>query len=344
MRILLVGMGGCGRNWAGRALRQVEGAELAGCVDIDPRALELARAQVGIGQDICFTSLDEALAVTEADATLVATTLPGHVPVARAALDAGKHVLTEKPFAPSEAEARELVELAAERGLVLMVSQNYRFFPAVRAVTDLVRRGELGALRQVDVDFRHYSGPGPGGARSRHHLLHHPLLEDMSIHHFDLMRLVLGREPVQVSCWAWNPSWSWFEGPPVAVATIVFHDELLVSYRGSWVSNGPATPWAGEWRMGFEQGEVRWTSRGLMDDASVDRVTVQRTGGPAHELDLPLVPLVDRAGSLAEFIAAIEGRREPESSGKRNLLSLGLMHAAMSSAAAGGRWLQVSPD
>lgn len=344
MRILLVGTGGCGRNWAGQALRQVEGAELVGCVDLDPRALELARAQVGIRQDLCFTSLDEALAGTEPDAVLVATTLPGHVPVARAALDAGKHVLMEKPFAPAEAEARELVDMAAARGLVLMVSQNYRFFPAVRAVTELVRRGELGAPRQVDIDFRHYSGPGPGGTRGRHHMLPHPLLEDMSIHHFDLLRLVLGREPVQVSCWAWNPAWSWFEGPPVAVATMLFQDEVLVSYRGSWVSRGPVTPWAGEWRMGFEHGEVTWTSRSLMDDASADRVTVQRAGGPAHGLDLPRLPLIDRAGSLAEFMACIRERREPENAGRHNLPSLALMQAAIASAAGGGTWVKVSPD
>lgn len=335
-------MGGWGRYWAHRMLPQVPEIELAGCVDVDPRALELTMEQVGVPPERCFTSLDTALAETGAEAVLVATTLAGHAPVARAALEAGRHVLVEKPFAPSLAAARELVDLAAARGLVLMVSQNYRFFPAVRAVVALVRSGELGAPHLVEIDFRHRSTVADADGRRGHRVLDQPLLMDMSIHHFDLLRLVLGRDADWVRCHAWNQAWSGFDGPPTALATIAAGD-VMVGYRGSWVTWGPDTAWAGEWRMTFDGGEVRWTSRGLAGNRDAERVTVQPRDGEPYELALPELPVVDQAGCLAEFAAAVRADREPESSGRENLGSLGLALAAVESAARDGERVDLRP-
>ena len=65
--------------------------------------------------DSYFTSLAAAIEAVDAEAVLVTANLPGHVPLALEALRAGKHVLLEKPFAPSLDEARKVVELAEER-------------------------------------------------------------------------------------------------------------------------------------------------------------------------------------------------------------------------------------
>lgn len=330
MRVLLVGMGGWGRFWARRALPQVPEIELVGCVDSDPRALEAA----DVPPDRRFTSLDRALAATDPDAVLVVTTLAAHVPTVRTALEAGKHVLVEKPFAPSMTEARALVDLADERGRILMVSQNYRFFPAVRAVVELVRSGELGRPHAVEIDFRFRSVVGRPGDRVGHRILAQPLLMDMSIHHFDLLRLVLGRDATWISCQAWNEPWSGFDGPPTAIAAIRFGD-LTVSYRGTWLTWGENTPWAGEWRMTFERGEVRWTSRNLMADDSAERVVVRDGGGEERRLALPALPLIDQAGSVAELLDAVRSGRQPESSGRENLGSLALALAAVESAQRG---------
>src|SRR2546423_12775765 len=147
-------MGANGRYWASRSLPQLPEVELVGCVDLDPDMLALARDQVGVPADRCFTSLAEAMGATAPDAVLVRTTLAAHVPVARSALQAGRHVLTEKPFAPTLEEARGLVELAGSRGLVLMVGQNYRFYPAVRAAAAPGREGGPGDLHEGAIDFR----------------------------------------------------------------------------------------------------------------------------------------------------------------------------------------------
>ena len=333
LRLLQVGMGDWGRDWAWRIIPGVKTVKLVGCVDVRPEALELARSQVGIPADRCFTSLAEAMKATSPDAVLVTTTLPGHVPAVRAALAAGKHVLVEKPFAGRPAEARDLVRRAAARDLVLMVSQNYRFFPAVREVSRIVRQKTLGELGQIWIDFRRYSPVGPNGPGT-HHVIEQPLLMDMSIHHFDLLRTILGREAKSVSCYAWNPHWSGFAGPPTAVASIVFDGGLVASYRGSWISAGPTTPWAGEWRMEFERGEVIWTSRGE-DSAPAEVVVVQRRGAAPETLPVPAMKRVDRWATLAEFANAVRNHREPQSSGRDNLGSLALATAAVESARRG---------
>ena len=329
LRLLQVGLGGWGRDWAWRVMPEVPEVQVVGYVDSDPRSLDQLAAEVPASKNIRFESLKEAVAATRPEAVLVTTTLPGHAPVTRAAVDAGLHVLVEKPFAESLVRAQELVGLAAARGVVLMVSQNYRFFPASRTVARLFREKALGDLYAVSIDFRRYSAASASG-RARHHHDEQPLLVDMSIHHFDLLRYILHREPDRIFCEAWNPKWSAFIGPSAAIANIDF-GEVVVSYRGSWVSAGPITPWAGEWRMEFERGEIFWTSR---DDngALADRVIVRPRGGRARAPRLPEMR-VDRAGTLTEFASAIHERRVPECSGKENLGTMAFMEAAVESAA-----------
>jgi predicted dehydrogenase len=258
------------------------------------------------------------------------TALAAHVPLTRLLLEAGLHVLVEKPFAPTLADAQLLVEEARMRDLILMVSQNYRFFPAPRTIAAMVHESALGRLFEVSIDFRRYSTAGASG-RGRHHLEEQPLLVDMSIHHFDLLRLILSREPQRIYCEAWNPEWTSFSGPAVAVASIVFEGGVVVSYRGSWISAAPVTPWAGEWRMEFENGEVTWSSA-ADSDPSQDRVVVTPRSGEARVIALTPSPRTGTFGTLTEFVAAVQSGREPETSGRHNLGTIALMEAAVESA------------
>ncbi len=329
LRVVQVGLGAHGRNWARQVIPDIKEVDLVAYVDTDPNALDRLRAEVKVPAELCFESFKEALAATNPDAVLVTAALPGHAAVTRAALEAGLHVLVEKPFVPTFATATELVEIAATRNLVLMVSQNYRFFPAPRTIATLVHESELGELFEVSIDFRRYSPAGPNG-RGRHHLEEQPLLVDMSVHHFDLLRLILSREPQRVFCEAWNPKWTAFNGPSVAVGSIDFEGGIVVSYRGSWVSAGPNTPWAGEWRLEFEHGEIVWTSHD--DNPANDEVVVHPRQGSARKVALPAMARTGPWGTLTEFASAIAAGREPDSSGRDNLGTLALMFAAVESA------------
>lgn len=330
IRLLQVGLGPHGRNWARQVLPQVPEVEVVAYVDKDPYALDALQAEAGVPPSRCFESLKEAIGQTQPEAVLNTTALPAHVATTRLALEAGLHVMVEKPFAPSVIDAESLVAEARVRDRILMVSQNYRFFPAPRAIAAMVHESDLGRLYEVSIDFRRFSTAGPNG-RGRHHLEEQPLLVDMSIHHFDLLRLILSREPQRIYCEAWNPDWTSFSGPSVAVASIVFEGGVVVSYRGSWISAAPVTPWAGEWRMEFENGEVVWTSA-ADSDPSQDRVVVRPRGGEERMISLPVATRPGGFGTLTEFVSAIRSGREPETSGRHNLGTIALMEAAVESA------------
>lgn len=334
-RLLQVGMGRWGLDWATRVLPQVPGTSLAGCVDARPAArAEVARRGLAGAAD-CFASLEEALDNLEVSTVLVTTDLPSHIPLVLASLRADKHVLVEKPFAPSVAAAEEAVTLAQQRGLTLAVSQNYRYYPAVRAAQQFVREARLGRLLHIDLDFRKYSAP-VAGAPVGHRAWDQPLLLDMAIHHFDLLRAVTGTEPTSVSCATWNPPWAGFREAPEGYAVIEFDGGVTVNYRGSWVHPGPPTLWAGEWRMVFEDGELWWESRADMDSALEDKATLyDRKDGP-HEVALPHLRYVDRAGALDAFITSLTAGPAPETAGRDNLKSLALAHAAVTSSRLGG--------
>jgi predicted dehydrogenase len=340
MRFIHVGMGGWGRDWAKNAIPKVESVEPVAWVDAEPTALKTAQTELAIPAKQCFPTLAAALAAVEADAVLVTAQAVAHVPVAIEALAAGKHVLVEKPFAPSVEEARRAVDEAESRGLTLMVSQNYRFFPAPRAVAGLIAGGELGPVGAIAVDFRRHETSATGS--KRHFALANPLIVDMAIHHFDLMRMILKQEPTLVSCHTWNPSWSPFADHASGVATVVFAGGVVASWRGSWVSPGEQTNWGGEWRVECAGGEIRWTSREERGGTSGDRVTVRPIGAPARELNLPLVRPHGRAGALAAFAAAVRDGTRPETSGRDNLGSLSIVEAALASAVT-GQAMPVSP-
>jgi predicted dehydrogenase len=327
--IVQVGLGAWGRDWATRILPQVRGVALLGCADVVPEALAEACRGGVVDERHCFGDLATAIDRLEPDAVLVTTDLRAHAAAVEVALRRGKHVLVEKPFAASLEEAAGLVTLAEELGVTLMVSQNYRFFPAVRAAQWLTAERALGELLHVELDFRRFSAPRPEGPRG-HRGWAQPLLLDMSIHHFDLMRAVTGREPTAVDCRTWNPAWAGFDDPPEAAATVEL-GEVLVSYRGSWVCPDRPTPWAGEWRMEFEHGELWWTSRGGLTDAE-DVAWRYDHAATRSAVPLPATTLLDRAGALGELVAAIGEQRDPECSGRDNLASLALSQAAIESA------------
>src|SRR6266446_10164649 len=123
IRLVQVGMGSWGENWGTHVIQQSGDVELVACVDLDAGMLEQARQLLNLPAERCFLTLESALASVETDAVLITASLPAHVPVALESLNAGKHVLLEKPFAPTVAEAQQVVETAAQRSRVLKLRQ-----------------------------------------------------------------------------------------------------------------------------------------------------------------------------------------------------------------------------
>src|SRR5438445_798764 len=85
----------------------------------------------------------------ELDAVIIATPVRFHYAMAKASLLAGKHTLIEKPMASSAEECEELIQIAQEKGLVLMVGHTFLYSPAVKKIKEIVDRGEIGDIRYI---------------------------------------------------------------------------------------------------------------------------------------------------------------------------------------------------
>ena len=105
------------------------------------------------GDDDGVHGYQRLLADDAVDVVYVATPHAQHFEVVRAALEAGKHVLCEKPFTINASEARELVQLAGERSLFLMEAVWTRFLPATRRALEIIRSGGIGTVRWVQADL-----------------------------------------------------------------------------------------------------------------------------------------------------------------------------------------------
>jgi predicted dehydrogenase len=146
---LNVGVVGCG-YWGPnlvRNFRQAPDCHLKVLCDAsETRLSHMRRLYPELNTTLKF---DDLLSDTELDAVVIATPVRFHYTMAKAALTAGKHVFIEKPLARTEAEAAELVSLAEQMGLVLMVGHTFLFSPAVRRMKEIINAGDIGEVQYV---------------------------------------------------------------------------------------------------------------------------------------------------------------------------------------------------
>jgi predicted dehydrogenase len=141
----IAGTGFIGKIHA-RSVR-LAGAHLAGVAASSPERSAAAAAE--LGADRAFGSAEELVRDPRIDVVHICTPNHLHLPLAEAALAAGKHVICEKPLAVDAAGAQRLVDLAAGSGLHVGVPFVYRYYPTVREARERVRLGETGPLRLI---------------------------------------------------------------------------------------------------------------------------------------------------------------------------------------------------
>jgi predicted dehydrogenase len=145
--LAVIGAGYWGPNLVRTAIG-TPGLQLEWLCDLDEKR---ARAVLGRYTTIKATaSYEEVLADSAVAAVAIATPAGTHFDLVRAALEAGKHVLVEKPLTSSVSDGRKLAELAERSGLVLMCDHTYCYTPAVRRIREFIRAGEIGDLQFVD--------------------------------------------------------------------------------------------------------------------------------------------------------------------------------------------------
>lgn len=172
------------------------GTEVVAICDPAPgRAAEVA-AEFGISG--VFTDHADLLALPDVDVVFIGTPNVFHAPIAIAALEAGKHVLCEKPISVSSADAENMIAASKRADRVLSVNQHMRFHPTSLAMRDAVAEGSLGEVFFTDVRWMRSAGiPGYGSWFTRKELAGAGALFDIGVHMLDLGMFILGFPTVE---------------------------------------------------------------------------------------------------------------------------------------------------
>lgn len=170
--------------------------ELVAFCDINEDRLKFMAEKYGVANT--FTDIDDMLKSAELDAVSVCTWNSAHAPCTIAALNAGKHVLCEKPMATSAEEARTMKEAADRNGKLLMIGFVRRFGNDCRIVKDFIEADTFGELYYTKATYLRRNGNPGGWFGDKSRSAGGPLI-DLGVHVIDLVRYLLGNpQPVSV--------------------------------------------------------------------------------------------------------------------------------------------------
>ncbi len=186
LRAGVVGLGMMGRNHVRVYDELLDDVELVAVADASPEAVTRATAgRAARG----YTDAGRMFAEEELDLVSVVVPTSLHLPLTLAALDAGAHVLVEKPIAGRRDEAEKMIEAAQAAGRILSVGHIERFNPAIRELKRRLEAGELGRLFQIKATRL---GPFPARIRDV------GVVIDLAPHDLDIMRYLIGSDPVRL--------------------------------------------------------------------------------------------------------------------------------------------------
>jgi len=221
---LKIGVIGCG-YWGPKLARNfhdLPGSALKMVSDLrEDRLIEIQKLYPEVAVTFNYHDLIE----SDLDALVIATPVRTHYPIAKEALLAGKHVLVEKPITARSDHAEELIALADERGLKLVVGHTFVYNPAVQAVREIVQSGELGK-----VCYLNSTRVNLGLFQSDINVMW-----DLGPHDVSMIRFILGADPVSVSARGAiyvNTTGGLHE---VVYMLLMFEGGIMANLRMSWL-------------------------------------------------------------------------------------------------------------
>lgn len=345
LRVALVGAGNIATHHLPAYDQFRDEVELVAICDLDETLARRRAAEAHV--EHVYTDVATMLAEAGCDALDICATPDQHAPVAHAAIEAGKHVLVEKPFARSLDECREVVNAADRAGVTLMVAQNQRFLPSHQAARAIIASGELGEIRAVRTDsVQHWSGflaaghwqydgaRAGGGA-----------VIGVGIHRLDLARFLVG-DVRRVSAVTTTSSPHFVNGAEeYAAATLEFENGAL----GQSFATVSAfrTPWSEQLLIFGERGTIH-ASPAPGNVRSRAFVASERRSAPVVDwadqfqgfepVDAEAEGLPSESGQVNEilhFASCCATGAEPLSSGRDNLGTMKLVTAIYESARQG---------
>ncbi len=323
IRVGLVGVG----HWGPNVVRSLEGtgrAEVKQICDLNEAALKKIGERHAARTT---TSFDDLLGDGELDAIAIATPVPTHFKLAKAALEAGKHVLMEKPLTATSEEGRELIRIADERGLVLMVGHVFEYNATIRALKDLINAGELGTIQYMS-----FSRTNLGPVRTDVNAFW-----DLASHDVSIMSYFLGEPPMDVT--ARGQAWLNKDVEDAVFATFGFASGALAHVDVSWLNPRKVRQITvvGDKKMAVWddlalQHPIQIFDRHVelpdISDTYLEHKTAVVDGGvfsPSVRLNQPL------AEECTHFIDCVENKETPQSDGRNGLQVVLALEAATAS-------------
>lgn len=300
---------------------------VAVCDIVEDRAKEMAE-QYGAK---AYTDYKTMLAEADVDVVSVCTPNYLHAPVSIDALNAGKHVLCEKPMATSEEDALAMIEAAKNNNKKLMIAHNQRFVPSHEKARELIENGEVGKIYGFRTAFGH---PGPEGwsidgkdswfFRKEEAFI--GAMGDLGVHKTDLMRYLLGEEFVEVGAFVEAGAKKDSTVDDNAVCVLKSESGIIGTLAASWAyqKEDNSTVIYGE------KGVIR-----LEDDPEYSLIVHYRNG-ETKNFDLGKIQSNEEGGQnstrvIENFVNSIVNDTEPPINGEEGMKSLKVVLAALKS-------------
>ena len=335
IKLAVVGYGYWGPNIVRNVMERPE-LELWGLCEMNPdRVAKFSARYPGVRTS---ADLGEVLADPTVDAVSIATPPATHYPLVKRALEAGKHVLVEKPLATCAAEAAELVELAEAKGLTLMPGHTFLYSPAVNKVRDLIDSGELGEIYFVTSSRMNLGIYQPDG-----------VVNDLAPHDLSILLYWIGRPVTMVSA---SGSTVFKTGvPETAFITLSFEGGPTANVQLSWLAPHKVrqTIVVGSKRMvvyddAATDGAVRIYDRGFDFSEPKDFGEYQLTYR-SGDMVAPRLDAAEPLGmELADFARAIETGTPPRSDAALGVEIVKILEAAHSSLSSSGQPVMVGAE
>ncbi len=327
-KITLLGLGFWGKYWI-NIINKTSRCELVGIAGSEEEINQII-TEFNFSKEIGFTDYKEAIEKTNADIAIIVLPAALHFDAASLALKNNMNIIMEKPLAMDIEEAQRLLEVKKNYpNQKFMVSQNYRWRPHNQAIKSLIQEKAIGDIESILVEFRKQEDLQ--GYRKK---LEQPLLQDVCIHHFDLIRFFTGKNCEQIYCKCYRPSWSAFDGYPNTEALINMEGGIHVNYNGSWAARGKETSWDGNFVITGSKGCITLDADDnvYLYEFNKNELVVMVQGSEKGKLiKKPDMKFTEMENGFNMFIDCIENNEIPETTLEDNYNSFAMVSAAIES-------------
>ena len=335
VRIGVIGFGQWGPNHV-RNFSLLDGCEVVRICDASDQRLQSAQKFLR-GVAVTKNAAD-ITGAADIDAVIVATPTSTHFALVKAALEAGKDVLCEKPLAQTSAQCRELADLAARHGRILMVGHVFLYNPGVLHLKTDLDRGELGRVYYMDA-VRTNLGPVRKDVGA---------IFDLASHDISIFNFLLNALPVEVSATGNSVLQAGIED--VGFLTLYYPGNVVCHAHASWLNPRKVRllTIVGDHKMAVWDDmnnleAVRYYDKGVTADHYTsfgEFHMILRDG----QITIPKVKMFEPLQKQdAEFIACLRARIQPAADARCGLAVVQVMEAAMESYRNHGRAAKVAP-